>query len=117
MERQTRGKNSDGFGRRTAKKRTGRFQKAMEGFGAGHRPGCGNARSLYNGRPPEPGAELSSAIGRELGLSEDRIYGLHMASVIHDLGKLTIPGEILCKPGRLSAPEYAMIQTQRAIRL
>jgi HD-GYP domain-containing protein (c-di-GMP phosphodiesterase class II) len=31
--------------------------------------------------------------------------------VIHDLGKLTIPGEILCKPGRLSGPEYAMIQT------
>jgi HD-GYP domain-containing protein (c-di-GMP phosphodiesterase class II) len=34
-----------------------------------------------------------------------------MASLIHDLGKLTIPGEILCKPGRLSGPEYAMIQT------
>ena len=56
-------------------------------------------------------ADLASAIARVMGLSEDRIYGLQMASVIHDLGKLTIPGEILCKPGRLSGPEYAMIQT------
>jgi HD-GYP domain-containing protein (c-di-GMP phosphodiesterase class II) len=46
-----------------------------------------------------------------MDLAEDRIYGLKMACVIHDLGKLTIPGEILCKPGRLSGPEYAMIQT------
>jgi HD-GYP domain-containing protein (c-di-GMP phosphodiesterase class II) len=56
-------------------------------------------------------ADLACAIARVMGLSEDRIYGLQMASVIHDLGKLTIPGEILCKPGRLSGPEYEMIKT------
>jgi HD-GYP domain-containing protein (c-di-GMP phosphodiesterase class II) len=56
-------------------------------------------------------ADLACAIARSMNLSEDRIYGLKMASVIHDLGKLTIPGEILCKPGRLSGPEYAMIRT------
>jgi HD-GYP domain-containing protein (c-di-GMP phosphodiesterase class II) len=46
-----------------------------------------------------------------MGLAEDDIFGLRMASVIHDLGKITIPGEILCKPGRLSRPEYEMIKT------
>jgi response regulator RpfG family c-di-GMP phosphodiesterase len=87
-----------------------RFQKAMEGFVQAIALAV-EMRDPYTAGHQSRVAELSSAIGRELGLSEDRIYGLHMASVIHDLGKLTIPGEILCKPGRLSAPEYAMIQT------
>jgi putative nucleotidyltransferase with HDIG domain len=68
-------------------------------------------RDPYTSGHQDRVADLACAIARELGLPEDRIYGLQMASLIHDLGKLTIPGEILCKPGRLSGPEYAMIQT------
>jgi putative two-component system response regulator len=56
-------------------------------------------------------AELACAIAREMQLSEDEIYGLHMASVIHDLGKITVPAEILSKPGQLSGLEYELIKS------
>ena len=55
-------------------------------------------------------AELACAIGEELALPEDVVYGLHMASVLHDLGKITIPAEILTRPGKLNALEYGIIQ-------
>ena len=87
-----------------------RFQKAMEGSVQAIALAV-EMRDPYTSGHQNRVADLACAIAREVGLSEDRVYGLQMASVIHDLGKLTIPGEILCKPGRLSAPEYAMIQT------
>ena len=87
-----------------------RFQKAMEGSVQAIALAV-EMRDPYTSGHQNRVADLASAIARVMGLSEDRIYGLQMASVIHDLGKLTIPGEILCKPGRLSGPEYAMIQT------
>lgn len=55
-------------------------------------------------------AHLASAIARELQLSEDRIEGLNLAGVMHDIGKIRIPAEILCKPGKLSELEYALIK-------
>ena len=87
-----------------------RFQKAMEGSVQAIALAV-EMRDPYTSGHQNRVADLACAIARHMGLSEDRIYGLHMASVIHDLGKLTIPGEILCKPGRLSGPEYAMIKT------
>jgi putative two-component system response regulator len=56
-------------------------------------------------------AELACAIARDMQLSDDEIYGLHMASVIHDLGKITVPAEILSKPGQLSGLEYELIKS------
>ena len=56
-------------------------------------------------------ADLACAIARDMQLSEDEIYGLHMASVIHDLGKITVPAEILSKPGQLSGLEYELIKS------
>jgi putative nucleotidyltransferase with HDIG domain len=55
-------------------------------------------------------AELACAIGRELNLDEDAIYGLRMASVLHDLGKITVPAEILTRPGQLNELEYGIIK-------
>ena len=87
-----------------------RFQKAMEGSVQAIALAV-EMRDPYTSGHQTRVADLACAIARELGLSADRIYGLQMACVIHDLGKLTIPGEILCKPGRLSGPEYEMIKT------
>ncbi|BBO81421.1 HD-GYP domain-containing protein [Desulfosarcina ovata] len=87
-----------------------RFRNAMEGFVQAISLTV-EMRDPYTAGHQNRVADLASAMGRKMGLSEDRIYGLKMASVIHDLGKITIPGEILCKPGRLSEPEYAMIKT------
>lgn len=55
-------------------------------------------------------ANLCCAIGRELGLSADRIEGLRLGAMIHDIGKISIPAEILNRPGKLSAPEYEIIK-------
>ncbi len=56
-------------------------------------------------------ADLALAIGRRMGLDENRLEGLRLASIVHDIGKVNVPTEILNKPGRLSAPEFAIIKT------
>jgi PAS domain S-box-containing protein/putative nucleotidyltransferase with HDIG domain len=56
-------------------------------------------------------AELAVAIARKLNLSEDEIHGIRLAGIVHDLGKLTVPAEILSKPSRLTSLEYELIKT------
>lgn len=56
-------------------------------------------------------AQLASAIGKEMGLSEDRVHGLRVAGLLHDIGKICVPTEILSKPGQLTPIEFAMIKT------
>ncbi len=55
-------------------------------------------------------AELAAAIGREMGLPEERIHGIRLAGIVHDLGKIHIPAEVLSKPGRLNDIEYGFIK-------
>jgi len=55
-------------------------------------------------------AKLASAIAGEMGLSENRIEAVHIASLVHDIGKINVPQEILSKPGNLSDLEMRMIQ-------
>ncbi len=55
-------------------------------------------------------AQLAVRIGQELGLTDDRIQGLYLASVVHDVGKIFVPTEILCKPGRLSRIELDLVK-------
>jgi PAS domain S-box-containing protein len=56
-------------------------------------------------------ADLAYAIAREMNLDESRIDGLRMAGTIHDLGKLSIPAEILTKPTKLSHIEFEIVKT------
>jgi putative nucleotidyltransferase with HDIG domain len=56
-------------------------------------------------------AELAVAIAGEMGLDESRIQGQSLGSLIHDIGKIYIPAEILNRPGRLSAAEFEMIKS------
>ena len=53
---------------------------------------------------------LSRAIALEMGLAEDRVEGLVMAGEIHDLGKISVPSEILSKPTRLTEIEFELIR-------
>jgi PAS domain S-box-containing protein/putative nucleotidyltransferase with HDIG domain len=55
-------------------------------------------------------ATLACAIAREMGLSEERVEVLRMAGVLHDIGKIQIPAEILSKPSRLSEIEFGLIK-------
>ena len=62
-------------------------------------------------------SQIACSIGREMGLSEDRLYHLRMAGTLHDLGKFAIPSDLLSKPGRLSHPEFALIKTHPRWRI
>ena len=55
-------------------------------------------------------AAIAAAIGERLGLDQNRQEGLRVAGYLHDLGKISVPSEILSKPGKLSAIEYQLIQ-------
>ncbi|MDD5168974.1 MAG: PAS domain S-box protein [Syntrophales bacterium] len=55
-------------------------------------------------------ADLARAIAIEMGLSQDKIDGIRMAGSIHDIGKLSIPAEILSKPIRLTDIEFDLIK-------
>jgi PAS domain S-box-containing protein len=56
-------------------------------------------------------ANLSRAIGAQLGLAADRLEGLYLGALVHDVGKLAIPVDILTRPGRLSPEEFALVKT------
>ena len=55
-------------------------------------------------------SELTTATARRMGLPESTIDGLRLASIIHDVGKVQVPAEILSKPGRLTPLEFALIK-------
>lgn len=54
--------------------------------------------------------ELAAALGEELGLPEATVKGLRMTGYVHDIGKISVPAEILSKPGRLTELEYEIIK-------
>ena len=60
-------------------------------------------------------SELSCLIGKEIHLPPEQLDGLRLAGLIHDIGKISIPSEILNKPGRLSEVEYNLIKTHSEI--
>jgi PAS domain S-box-containing protein/putative nucleotidyltransferase with HDIG domain len=55
-------------------------------------------------------ADLSVHIARQMGLDEERVHGLRLAAIIHDLGKVGIPVEILAKPGRLTPTQMSLVK-------
>ncbi|MDQ7778287.1 MAG: MEDS domain-containing protein [Planctomycetota bacterium] len=56
-------------------------------------------------------AQLACAIGKELGLPEDRIEAIRLASILHDIGNVYVPSEIVNKPGKLTKTEYGLVKT------
>jgi PAS domain S-box-containing protein len=55
-------------------------------------------------------ADLARAIAIEMGLPQEKIDGIRMAGSIHDIGKLSIPAEILSKPKKLTEIEFSLIK-------
>ncbi|MGD0169360.1 MAG: PAS domain S-box protein [Smithella sp.] len=55
-------------------------------------------------------ADIARAIAIEMGLDQNRIDGIHIAGSIHDIGKLSIPSEILSKPTNLTRLEFSLIK-------
>jgi putative two-component system response regulator len=69
------------------------------------------ARDPYTAGHQRRVANLARYIATDMGLSEDQVDGIRTAGVLHDLGKISVPVEILAKPIRLTEIEYKMIQT------
>ena len=55
--------------------------------------------------------EIATAIALEMGFDPERLQGLRLASLVHDIGKVNVPVEILSKPGTLSELEFELIRT------
>jgi len=60
-------------------------------------------------------SKLATAIAQEIQLSEEEIKGIRIASLVHDIGKMSIPAEILSKPSRLSDLEFNLIKNHPKI--
>jgi putative nucleotidyltransferase with HDIG domain len=67
-------------------------------------------RDPYTAGHQRRATEIARAIAFEMGLSKQLIEGIRMAGIIHDLGKISVPAEILSKPGKLSDSEFSLIK-------
>jgi diguanylate cyclase (GGDEF)-like protein len=63
----------------------------------------------HRGRPSDMIASLATGIALELGLPKEEIERIRIASLLHDLGKLAVPSEILDKPAALSEGEWQTV--------
>lgn len=68
------------------------------------------ARDPYTAGHQRRVALLSCALAKEMDLSTEKIAALRMAAMVHDLGKISVPAEILSKPGKLTELENNMIK-------
>lgn len=55
-------------------------------------------------------AQIATFIAHEMKLPKDKIEGIRIASLVHDIGKISLPSEILNKPTKLSEIEYSLIK-------
>lgn len=68
-------------------------------------------RDPYTAGPQARVAELAVAIGHEMLLPQSLLDGIRLGAMIHDIGKIYIPAEILNRPGRLGEHEMGLIRT------
>jgi len=68
-------------------------------------------RDPYTAGHQQRVAQLARAIALEMGYSEDIVEGIYLAGIIHDIGKIRIPAEILTKPTTLTELELNIMKT------
>lgn len=67
-------------------------------------------RDPYTAGHQQRVAKLACAIAKEIGLSKEQIEGIRISGIIHDIGKIEIPAEILSRPGRLTETEFLLFK-------
>jgi len=75
----------------------------------------GDIRDPYTGGHQHRVAQLSRAIAQKMGLDAQTVKGVFIGAQLHDIGKISIPLEILSKPGRLNDVEMAMIRIHSTV--
>lgn len=68
-------------------------------------------RDPYTAGHQQRVAQLSYAIAQEMGLSEEQKKGIYMAAMVHDIGKIRVPLEILVNPNGLTEYEFNIIKS------
>jgi len=88
------------------------LEKASKALGATVRAMASivETRDPYTAGHQHGVADLARAIAAEMNLAEEQIEGIHMAGTIHDIGKISVPAEILTKPGKLTEIEYGLVK-------
>jgi putative nucleotidyltransferase with HDIG domain len=56
-------------------------------------------------------ADITCSVARRIGIEEPRIFWIRVGALLHDVGKISIPAEILNKPGKLSEEEWCMMRS------
>jgi putative nucleotidyltransferase with HDIG domain len=72
-------------------------------------------RDPYTAGHQQRVSQLACAIAGELGMDEEKIEGLRVAGILHDIGKIYVPSDLLNKPGRISETEFDMIKTHSKV--
>ncbi len=67
-------------------------------------------RDPYTAGHQQRVSKLATAIAQELGVPEDTVACIETASILHDIGKIYVPSEILTKPGKLTDLEFMLIK-------
>jgi putative two-component system response regulator len=67
-------------------------------------------RDPYTAGHMQTVSRIATAMAREMGVDDDRLEGIHLGSLIHDIGKIASPAEILNRPGKLTDSEFALIR-------
>lgn len=86
------------------------FEETVNAFSA-----ITESRDPYTAGHQQRMARLACAIAKEMGLSDDQIEGIRVAGILHDIGKISIPVEILTKPGTLNSLEKNFINTHSQV--
>ena len=69
------------------------------------------ARDPYTSGHQQRVSRLATAIAEELGWEKEEIEGIRLGAMIHDIGKIHLPAEILSKPSRLNEIEFSLIKS------
>ena len=85
-----------------------RLRRTMDGT-VGAMGAVVETRDPYTAGHQRRVAQLTAAMGRELGLAQETLDVLRLCSELHDIGKVAVPAEILTKPGRLTETEFALV--------
>jgi len=67
-------------------------------------------RDPYTAGHQEQVSKIACAIAREMDMNQDRLEGLRIAGLLHDIGKIYVPSDILTKPSKLSLHEFGIIK-------
>ncbi len=91
-----------------------KMKKALEGF-LQTMVRVIESKDPYTAGHQQRVAALADAIAHKNGLSDEQIEGIHFAAIIHDIGKISIPSDILTRPGKVNEYEFALIKNHTVV--